>query len=507
MNLHKETYVRAAACTLVLLFLAAAVLAQTVEVNIKFDISKGKHNDSKVTIARDGKEVKAISPAKARLIEVLEYGCDYILTFEKPGYITKRIAINTRNVPKESQEDDLGFDFAVEIFQQYDGLNTVVFNQPVARYYYDPKEDAFTYDTDYTKSIRAALTAFEQEYTEQEKNQIPKETPATAKAEEGARRQAEARAAEEQRKVEEARAKADEEKRIEALKAEERQQQKLAEEARAKAAAEEAKRKAEAERQEHQTSAALEREEQERRAAEARLAEEKQRELSARMAEEQRLANMKAEEETRKAAATKADEEARAAARMQAEEDERKATAAKAEEEARRSSALKAEEEAKARAEKQRIEEEAQRASAAQMEQEAKRKAARQKAEEEARKLAEADLAADEQRKQEALAKAEEERKQQIAREKAMLAKTMAATPPPKVEVETKPAVPAGPGAVLSKDRRTYREGKKEVTEVTVTHERATILYKKVQHDWGGLYFFVNENSITKREFENRTGD
>ena len=289
MNLHKETYVRAAACTLVLLFLAAAVLAQTVEVNIKFDINKGKHNDSKVTIARDGKEVKAISPAKARLIEVLEYGSDYILTFEKPGYITKRIAINTRNVPKESQEDDLGFDFAVEIFQQYDGLNTVVFNQPVARYYYDPKEDAFTYDTDYTKSIRAALTAFEQEYTEQEKNQIPKETSATAKAEEEARRQAEARAAEEQRKVEEARAKAAEEKRLEAQKAEERQQQKLAEEARAKAAAEEAKRKAEAERQENQASAAREREEQERRAAEARMAEEKQRELSARMAEEQGL--------------------------------------------------------------------------------------------------------------------------------------------------------------------------------------------------------------------------
>jgi hypothetical protein len=498
MNLHKETYLRAVACTIVLILTVAAVLAQTVEVNIKFDVSKGKHNDSKVTIARDGKEVKAITPAKARLTEVLEYNSDYILTFEKPGYITKRIAINTRKVPKESQEDDLGFDFAVEIFQQYDGLNTVVFNQPVARYYYDPKEDAFTYDTDYTKSIRAALTAFEQEYTEQEKNQSTKGTEAAAKAEAEARRQAEARAAEEQRKVEEARAKAAEETRVAEQKAEEQRQQKLAEEA---------KQKAEADRQEKEATAAREREQQERRAAEARMAEEKQRELSARMAEEQRAANLKADEDTRKAAAMKAEEEARAAARMKAGEDERKAAAAKAEEEARRSSALKAEEEAKASAEKQRTEEEAQRALALQMEEEARKKAARLKAEEEARQLADADIAAEDQRKREALAKAEEERRQQIARDKAMLAKAQSATPPAKVEVEAKPAAPTGPGAVLSKDRRTYREGKKEVTEVTVTYERATHLYKKVQHDWGGVYFFVNENSITKREFDNRTGD
>jgi len=507
MNLHKETYVHAVACTIFLVLLVTAAMAQTVGVNIRFDVNKGKHNDSKVTIMRDGKEVKAITPAKTRLSEVLDYGSDYILTFEKPGYITKRIAISTRNVPKESQEDDLGFDFAVEIFQQYDGLNTVVFNQPVARYYYDPKEDAFTYDTDYTKSIRAALTAFEQEYTEQEKSQSGKGAEAKAKAEEAARMQAEARAADEQRKVEEARAKAAEEKRIEELKAEERKQQQLAEETRAKAAAEEAKRKAEADRQEREARAAREREEQERRAAEMRMAEEKQRELSARMAEEQRAAAMRGDEEARIAAAMKAEQEARAAARMKTEEDERNTAAAKAEEEARRTSALKAEEEARSRAEKQRAAEEAQRASAAQMEEEAKRNAARQKAEREARKLAEAELAADEQRKREALAKAEEERRQQIAREKAMLAKAQSVTPPAKAELEVKPLAPAGPGAILSKDRRTYREGKKEVTEVTITHERATLLYKKVQHDWGGVYFFVNENSITKLEFDSRTGE
>jgi hypothetical protein len=482
MKLHKKTSFRALVNVIAILLFATAAMAQTVGVNIKFDVNKGKHNDSKVTIVRDGKEVKAITPAKARLTEVLDYGSDYILTFEKPGYITKRIAINTRNVPMESQDDDLGFDFAVEVFQQYDGLNTVVFNQPVARYYYDLKEDAFTYDTDYTKSIRAALTAFEKEYTEQEKTQGEKGTEAKAKAEEEARRQAEARAAEEQRKVEEARAKAAEEKRIAEQKAEEKRQQQLAEEARSKAVAEESKRKAEAERQEQEARAAREREEQERRAAEARMAEEQQRELSARMAEEQRAATMRAGEEARAAAAMKAEEEARAAARMKAEEDERKASAARAEEEARRAFAARSEDEARV-------------------------KAAREKAEEEARRRTEADLAADEQRKREALAKAEEERRQQIARQKAALAQPQAVTPPAKVENDVKPAAPAGPGAVLSKDRRTYREGTKEITEVTVIHERATFLYKKVQHDWGGVYFFVNENSITKLEFDSRTRD
>lgn len=507
MKLHKKTSVCALAFILVILLSATTVVSQTLGVNIKFDVNKGKHSDSRVTIVRDGKEVKAIAPAKARLAEVLEFGSDYILTFEKPGYITKRIAINTRNVPSESQEDDLGFDFAVEVFQQYDGLNTVVFNQPVARYYYDPKEDAFTYDTDYTKSIRAALTAFEKEYNEQEKNQKVDVTDITAKAAEMARQKTEARVAEDQRKTEEAKAKAAEEKRITEQRAEEQRQQLLVEEDRAKAAAEESKRKAEAEQQEQEARAARERKEQEKRAAEARMAEEQQRKLAARQAEEQQVATMRAGEEERAAAAMKAEEESRMAARMKAEEEERMASQARLEEESQRVSAAKLEEEANMRSAKEKADEETRKASATQIEKEAKEKAARGITADEARKLSEANLQVDEQRKKEALAKAKEERRQQIAHQKALLAQSQTIAPPAKVENELKPAAPTGLGAVISKERRTYREGTKEVTEVTVNHERATLHYKKVQHDWGGVYYFVNENSITKPEFDLRTKD
>lgn len=475
-----------------------------VGVSVRFDVNKGKHSESKIVITKDGALFKTIDPGKSKFSEELAFGHHYMMTFEKPGYITKRIAISTKGVPKDVQEDELDFDFAVEIFKQYEGINTVVFNQPVARYFYDTKEDGFAYDTDYTKSIRAALSSFEEEYKQQEKLQEAAPVVSQAAiAQEEQRKAVEARAAEEQKKA--AEAKAAEEKRIaaqqeEARKAEEAQkaesdrkaqEAKAAEEARLAAMkSEEDKRKAlEARQAEEARLAKLREEEEARKAAAMKAAEEERNALTAREAEEARQARLRAEEEARKAAAQRAEEEERNAQKARSEEEKRASEAAKADAEQRQRSALaKAEEESRLKAETAKAEEE-------------KRRAAAARAEEETRAGDLTRFAEAEQRKKEEQAKVEEERRKREARERAEREQRASANAT-KVQTGQKPMSVADAGKMLSRSEEVFREGTKEITEVTIVRERQTFVYRMVRHDWGGLYFFKNDNSITKRDFE-----
>lgn len=92
----------------------------------------------------------------------LEYNADYIIDFTKPGYITKTIHVNTR---VDADRMKYGFDpykIGVRLFKQYEGVNIVVYNQPVAYIRYLADMDEFGYDTDYTKSILSALSRTEE---------------------------------------------------------------------------------------------------------------------------------------------------------------------------------------------------------------------------------------------------------------------------------------------------------------------------------------------------------
>lgn len=443
------------------LLLHLGAMAQDVTVEIKFSVNKGKFDQSKIIISKDGANVKTIDPAKSRATEKLAFGHDYMLTFEKPGYITKRIAISTKNVPKDVQQDDLDFDFAVEIFQQYEGVNTVVFNQPVAKYFYDAKEDGFAYDTDYTKSIRSAMVAFEKEYAKQEEQQQTTQKQATATADEENRKAAAAKAAEEQRKA--AEAKAAEEKR----KAEEAQQQAaLREEEQKKAAAskaeDDARQAAQKKADDDKRAADRQREEEERRAQALKAEEDARKALDAKGAEEQRPARSKQEEEARKAAAMRAEEEARQAGMRSEEDDRKRAAAAKAEEEARRSMQAKADEDAR---------------------------------------KAQAAKSAEEQRLAQTKAKEDEEKRRRAAA-MASGADVPMSKNNPKGQSDQKLMAPKDAGSIVSRTEDKFREDRKEITQITIQREFQTYVYRMVKHDWGGVYYFKNDINITKFDFD-----
>lgn len=123
---------------------------------VDFEVVNGEYKNAMLYVRR-GDETVASIQGKNLLKVRLEYNTEYRLDFKSEGYITKSIRINT-NVPDERRI--MGFDpykIGVRLFKQYEGVNIVIYNQPVAYIRYLPELDEFSYDTDYTKSILSVL--------------------------------------------------------------------------------------------------------------------------------------------------------------------------------------------------------------------------------------------------------------------------------------------------------------------------------------------------------------
>lgn len=147
---------------LFLFFSPAYLLAQSFSVPIKFKIEDGGFEESQILVQRNGTTTQTIT-GKERLTLELAYNADYIITFVKPGYITKRISINTHTPADRAEQGFEPYTYGVNLFKQYEGVNTVIFNQPVAKIAYSKKVDDFDYDVDYTKSIQSAMKEAEEE--------------------------------------------------------------------------------------------------------------------------------------------------------------------------------------------------------------------------------------------------------------------------------------------------------------------------------------------------------
>lgn len=150
-----------------LIFICSLVNNQRVEgaariyVPVQFVVVNGDFNESMVYLRREGETVASFRGQKNLRLR-LDYDSEYTIDFTKPGYITKTIRVNTR---VEADRKKYGFDpykIGVRLFKQYEGVNTVVYNQPVASIRYLAEMDEFGYDTDYTKSILSALSRAEE---------------------------------------------------------------------------------------------------------------------------------------------------------------------------------------------------------------------------------------------------------------------------------------------------------------------------------------------------------
>lgn len=187
-------------------------------VNGRMKIEGGDLSNTRAVVYKNGVKERTISANLSKLSLDLDIGNNYVISFEKDGYVAKKISFNT-NAPAEAAANGFTpFDFAVSLFKQYDDVNIVVFNQPVGMIRYDDKTGDFDYDTDYTKSIQSqvqqALAQVEQKQKEEAQaakngdQRAAEEAKAKAKADAEAQKQAAAKAKAEAEAQKQAEAKA-----------------------------------------------------------------------------------------------------------------------------------------------------------------------------------------------------------------------------------------------------------------------------------------------------------
>lgn len=224
---------------------ASGVLAQgTFTINGRLKVEGDGLDGAKLIVIKDGQKVRTLNSGLSKFSMDLDVNASYVLEFVKDGFVTKKLSFDTHAPVEAVANGFTPFEFAVNLFKQYEGVNTVVFNQPVGMIRYDKNLDDFDYDTDYTKSIQSQLQQVMDQVAQKQEQEKGRE-------DEEARRKAE---------EEKARAKADAEKaraEAEAAKAKVREEKAAAEAAQKEQArqaaeqkkADEAARKAEQERQ------------------------------------------------------------------------------------------------------------------------------------------------------------------------------------------------------------------------------------------------------------------
>lgn len=175
---------RAASGALALACAPGAFAQGTFAIHGKLKVEGGGVDGSRVVVYRDGEKQRVITDDLNKIALDLELDHAYLLSFEKEGFVTKKLSFDTHAPAEAAVNGFTPFEFVVSLFKQYEGINTVVFNQPVGMIRYDAALDDFDYDTDYTKSIQSALEAAQEEVVrKQEEERKQAEAVAREKAE------------------------------------------------------------------------------------------------------------------------------------------------------------------------------------------------------------------------------------------------------------------------------------------------------------------------------------
>ncbi|HRD51956.1 MAG TPA: hypothetical protein PKY96_04835, partial [Flavobacteriales bacterium] len=177
--------------TAAFVLLAASLFAQgKFKANGRMKIEGGDMAGARAVVYKNGVKERTIASGLSKFTLELDLNANYIVSFEKDGYVAKKISFDTR-VPADALANGFTpFDFAVSLFKQYDDINMVVFNQPVGMIRYSAPAGDFDYDTDYTKSIQSQL----QEAVAQVEKKQKQEAQGAAEAEKHKAEEAKAQA-------------------------------------------------------------------------------------------------------------------------------------------------------------------------------------------------------------------------------------------------------------------------------------------------------------------------
>ena len=407
----------------------------------------------------------------------LDLNKSYDIYFRKEGYITRYVRVNAA-VPEEEKYTDFSFKFNMELYTAADKMSPSIFTKPAARIFYDNNFADFDFDGMYNKRMQEEVKRSKDSLIAIKNDSIYKvklKTDSLANAQlekEKQARELKAKAMADSLAKADADAKA--KKAAEALKLEiEKQARAKADSiARAQAAAD-AKAKAEAERLKALEAAKLK-------------------------AREDSIAKAKIESDRLKALA-----EQREKARQDsiARDNEAKAKAEAERLKALEAAKLKAREDsiAKAKIESDRLKALAEQREKARQDSIARDNQAKAKAEAERLKAMEA---AKLKAREDSIAKAKL-LKDKLAEEKRLadIAAQKKVTPEPEKKKNTQELPKVDREYPEGATQETIKEARRVILRTVVNREGTQYVLYRVEYDWGGIFFFKNDASISEAKY------
>lgn len=147
---------------IVFLCLSFGLKAQTETLNIGGTIS-GEDDVAmqgvQVTVTKNGQLFTSFPTTYSGAYNLfLPMGAEFVVSITKDGYAKKYFTVSTMGVPAESAKKKFAVMIAdLELIALVPGVDYSVFNQPVNKYYFNPKADNFEYDKKYLKDVIAQV--------------------------------------------------------------------------------------------------------------------------------------------------------------------------------------------------------------------------------------------------------------------------------------------------------------------------------------------------------------
>lgn len=111
-----------------------------------------------ISAVADGKTIASgTSDGKGEYKIVLEYDKEYVITFSKPGFITKKIIMNTFGVPDKRKQKVPDMVAEITMVQPNNCIKSEMLDKPIGRAKYFAKKNVIEWDMDYSAPLLSAL--------------------------------------------------------------------------------------------------------------------------------------------------------------------------------------------------------------------------------------------------------------------------------------------------------------------------------------------------------------
>jgi hypothetical protein len=148
--------------SLLLIFISVKSFSQSVTLDIEGNISCEDQKAARgaiVSVTRDGKPFTSFpTGADGGYFLYLPMGSDFVVDISKKGYVHKVFTVSTKNIPFESTLKKFSSIITdIELLEFAEGVDFSILDQPMNKYYYNPKKDDFEYDKEYLSEMLALI--------------------------------------------------------------------------------------------------------------------------------------------------------------------------------------------------------------------------------------------------------------------------------------------------------------------------------------------------------------